>query len=78
MQKFFGVFVTSFFEDMSPKYDGKAKICKLNIDDHGDLARKYQVMSIPTLLLIKDGETIERISGALPQEVLEEKLNNLL
>jgi thioredoxin 1 len=63
---------------MSPKYDGKAKICKLNIDDHGDLARKYQVMSIPTLLLIKDGETIERISGALPQEVLEEKLNNLL
>lgn len=70
--------VGPLLEDMSPKYDGKAKICKLNIDDHEDLARKYKVMSIPTLLFIKDGETVERVSGALPQEVLEEKLNNLL
>lgn len=70
--------VGPLLEDMSPKYNGKAKICKLNIDDHKDLARKYKVMSIPTLLFIKDGETVERISGALPQKVLEEKLNSLL
>ena len=70
--------VGPLLEDMAPKYDGKAKICKLNIDEHADLARKYKVMSIPTLLFIKDGETVERVSGSLPQAALEEKLNNLL
>ena len=70
--------VGPLLEDMSPKYNGKAKICKLNIDDQEDLARKYKVMSVPTLLFIKDGEAVERLSGALSQKVLEEKLNDLL
>jgi len=69
--------VGPILEDMASKYDGKAKICKINIDDQRKLALTNKVMSIPTLFFIKNGEIRERISGALPQVVLEEKLEAL-
>ncbi|NLP31310.1 MAG: thioredoxin [Clostridiales bacterium] len=65
-------------DSLSDKYKGKAKICKLNIDQHRNLAIAYRVMSIPTLFFIKDGEIKERITGALPQPAIEEKLDALL
>jgi thioredoxin 1 len=65
-------------DSLSGKYKGKAKICKLNIDQHRNLAIAYRVMSIPTLFFIKDGEIKERITGALPQPAIEEKLDALL
>ena len=65
-------------EDMAAKYAGKAKICKINIDEQRKLAITNKVMSIPTLFFIKDGEIKERISGALPQAALEEKLDALI
>jgi thioredoxin 1 len=58
-------------EDLAEKYAGKAKICKINIDEQRKLAITNKVMSIPTIFFIKDGEIKERISGALPQSVLE-------
>lgn len=70
--------VGPIIEDMAAKYDGKAKICKINIDEQRKLAIANKVMSIPTLFFIKDGEVKERISGALPQSVLEEKLDALI
>lgn len=69
--------VGPIIEDMAIKYDGKAKICKINIDEQRKLALTNKVMSIPTLFFIKNGEIKERISGALPQVVLEEKLEAL-
>jgi thioredoxin 1 len=63
---------------LADKYKGKAKICKLNIDEQRKLALSYKVMSIPTLFFFKDGEIKERITGGLPQPVLEEKLDALL
>lgn len=65
-------------EELAGKYEGKAKICKINIDEQRKLAIANKVMSIPTLLFIKNGEIKERVSGALPQPVLEEKLEALL
>lgn len=70
--------VGPIIEDLAAKYAGKAKICKINIDEQRKLAITNKVMSIPTLFFIKDGEIKERISGALPQSVLEEKLDALL
>lgn len=70
--------VGPILEDMAQKYDGKAKICKINIDEQRKLAITNKVMSIPTLFFIKDGEIKERVSGALPQAVLEEKLDALV
>jgi len=63
---------------LADKYQGKAKICKLNIDEHRKVALSYKVMSIPTLFFFKDGEIKERITGGLPASVLEEKLDSLL
>jgi thioredoxin 1 len=70
--------VGPIIEEMAEKYAGKAKICKINIDEQRKLAITNKVMSIPTLFFIKDGEIKERISGALPQSILEEKLDALI
>ena len=70
--------VGPIIENMATKYARKAKICKINIDEQRKLAITNKVMSIPTLFFIKDGEVKERISGALPQSALEEKLDALI
>lgn len=44
------------------------KVCKINIDEEPDLAVKYQVMSIPTLLVMKDGKVVNQAVGAMPKE----------
>lgn len=44
------------------------KICKVNVDEETDLAFRYQVMSIPTLVVVKDGQTVQRAIGAMPKE----------
>ncbi len=63
---------------VAEKYAGKVKVCKINIDDQKKLAISNQVMSIPTLFFIKDGEIKERVTGALAQPALEEKLDAML
>ena len=70
--------VAPIMDAMAEKYAGKAKICKINIDEQRKLAIANKVMSIPTLFFIKDGEVKERITGALPQSQLEEKMQALL
>lgn len=65
-------------DSLAVKYNGKAKICKINIDEQRKIALNYKVMSIPTLFFFKDGEVKERITGALPQTTLEQKLDALL
>lgn len=47
-----------------------AKICKINIDEQRDFATKYDVMSIPTFILIRDGKEVKRLVGAMPKEEL--------
>lgn len=49
-------------------------ICKVNVDEEMDLARRFGVMSIPTLLFFKDGELVDKVVGALPKPALEAKL----
>ena len=51
------------------------KIVKLNIDEHGDIAQKYGVMSIPTLILFKDGKEIDKSIGFMPKEDMIEFIN---
>ena len=52
------------------------KIIKVNVDNHEELARNYSVMSIPTLILFKDGEIIEKSIGFTPKETLENWINS--
>lgn len=51
------------------------KVCKVNVDEQMELARKYRVMSIPTFLVFKNGEVSGRTMGEQPKELLEELLN---
>ena len=52
----------------------EAKICKVNVDDEPELAAKYQVMTIPTLVVIKDGEVAKKSSGVIPKNAILEML----
>lgn len=61
-------------EEMAGEYDGKAVIGKLNVDENGDIAMNYGVRSIPTLLVFKGGEVVDKIVGAVPKSNLTSKL----
>lgn len=64
---------------LSKEFEGKVSIGKVDIDKDPNLAEKYQVMSVPTLLFIKNGEVVHRQSGVMPIEKLRNEIqNNLL
>ena len=56
--------------EIAGELSGKLTIAKLNVDDHGDIAGQFNVMSIPTLLLFDKGEVVARIVGAKPKSAL--------
>jgi thioredoxin 1 len=56
--------VGPIIDELANEYDGKAKVAKINIDDEGEFAAQYRVMSIPTIMLFKKGEVVERVVGA--------------
>ena len=58
-------------EALSEDYAGKVKVGKVNVDDAGDLAMKFNVVSIPTLLLFKDGSVVDQQVGAVPKAKIE-------
>jgi len=59
-------------EEIAGSLDGKVKIVKLNVDENPHTASKYGVMSIPTLMLFKNGEMASRQVGAAPKQKLEQ------
>ncbi|HSR32380.1 MAG TPA: thioredoxin [Anaerolineae bacterium] len=61
-------------EEISQEYAGKLQVTKLDVDHNNASAMKYGVMSIPTLILFKDGQPVERIIGFMPKEKLLSKL----
>lgn len=62
---------------MEALYDGKVKIGKLNVDDSPEIAEKYNVMSIPTLIFFKNGKDVETSVGLIPKDVLQEKIEDI-
>ena len=58
-------------KEIAEEYTGKLKVCKVNVDEANSTAAKYQVMSIPTLAVFKNGEIVEKTVGALPKSELE-------
>lgn len=70
--------VHPIIENLSKKYKGEIAFAKLNIDENKEIAQRFGIMSIPTLLVFKNGQNIDSIIGAMPQNVLEEKIKNYL
>ncbi len=62
-------------EQLGEQYDGKALIGKVNVDDENELAQRYGVMSIPTVIFFKDGVELERKVGVMPAGAYSEVLD---
>jgi thioredoxin 1 len=70
--------VAPIVEELAKEYDGKIKVLKLNTDENPDIAGKYGIMSIPTLLFFKGGQPVEKVIGAVPKRILKEAIDKLL
>lgn len=61
-------------EQLAEEYEGKAKVGKVNVDEEGELSQAFGVMSIPTIVLVKDGKVVKRVVGARPKAEVEAML----
>ena len=65
-------------DELANEYQGKIKVGKINVDEQGDLASKFRVMSIPTIAIFKNGELAEKVVGARTKQDLEDMVNKYL
>ena len=65
-------------DQFAAQYEGKLKVCKLNVDNAQEIAARYGVMSIPTFIFFKDGEAVHQTVGAVPQNVFEKEIASVI
>ena len=65
-------------EELAKDYEGRILFGKLNVDSNREIPLKYQIMSIPTILVFREGELVDRIMGAMSKRLLEQKINQHL
>ncbi len=70
--------IAPIVEEISTEYSGRLKVGKVNTDDNQKVATDYGVMSIPTIMIFKNGEVVERIIGAQPKDALTSKIDSVL
>ncbi|MBA7599065.1 hypothetical protein ES703_06092 [subsurface metagenome] len=63
--------VAPILEELAREYAGRISFGKLNVDENRSVAVEYKIMSIPTLLVFKNGKLVDRIIGAMPKKILE-------
>lgn len=66
--------IAPIIEELANEYDGKALIGKLDVDNNPEVSMKYGIRSIPTILILKDGEVVEKHVGTTTRANLEQKL----
>jgi thioredoxin 1 len=64
--------VAPVLDELADEMDGKVRIVKLNVDDNQDIAMQFQVSSIPTFIMFKDGQPADRMLGAMPKSAFEQ------
>ncbi|MCG8376765.1 MAG: thioredoxin [Chlorobiales bacterium] len=62
-------------EELAGEYEGKAVISKLNVDENPNTAAQYGIRSIPTMLIFKNGEVVDQMVGAMPKNMIAEKID---
>lgn len=70
--------VAPIVEELAAEYEGRALICKCNVEDNDDIVAKYMVRNIPTLVFLKEGQPVDKIVGATTKEEIVAKLSKLL
>jgi len=69
--------VAPVVEEIAGEYEGKLKVVKLNTDENPDVASKYRIMGIPTLMFFKNGAAVDQVVGAVPKAQLKAKIDAL-
>lgn len=70
--------VAPIMEELATEFDGKARIAKVNVDEEGELAAQFRIMSIPTVMVFKGGEAVEKIVGARSKDEFAELIQKHL
>lgn len=70
--------VAPIIDELAEEYDGRIEFVKVDVDSNQKIAANYGVMSIPTLLIFKDGEPVTNITGARPKTELKKNLESVL
>lgn len=65
-------------EELAKEYSGKVKVMKLNTDENSEIASKYKIMGIPTIMFFKGGVKLDQIVGVVPKQQLKSKIDGLL
>ena len=70
--------IAPVIDELASDFEGKANICKVNTDEEQDLAVKFGIRSIPTVIYIKDGKVVDQTVGASSKQAFTDKINSLL
>jgi thioredoxin 1 len=70
--------IAPFIEELHKEYEGRAFVGKVDVDSNPELANRFRVLNIPTVLFMKNGQVADKQVGACPKQVLVNKLNALL
>jgi thioredoxin len=70
--------VGPIIDSLSHEYAGKVSFAKLNVDDNEELASRYDVQSIPTVIIFRDGQVVDRVTGAASAQVYRAKINAVI
>ena len=65
-------------EELAGEYKGKLKVVKLNTDENPDIASRYKIMGIPTIMFFKNGEKVDQMVGAVPKPQIKSKIDSFL
>jgi thioredoxin len=65
-------------EEIAGEYAGRLKVFKLNTDDNQEIASRYQIMGIPTLLFFKNGNLVDKVVGVVPKRQIKERVDAIL
>ena len=70
--------IAPIVEEIADEYAGKVVVAKVDVDEQGELAQRYRIMNIPTLMLFRQGQLVDKAIGARPKAALEQMLNKAL
>lgn len=70
--------LTPILDEVAVEYDGKMKVVKLNVDENRAITDKYGIRSLPTMILFKNGEPVEKMTGFMPKASISAKISPLL
>lgn len=70
--------VSPVIEDLADEFEGKTSVCKLNVDEMPDVASQYKIMSIPTVMIFKNGEVVDKAVGVRTKEEYQNMIKNVL